>query len=137
MAKVLIVDDEPIMLDLIEETLAGEGCQVKLARDGDTALRWLREERFEVVLVDLKMPKVTGWELLEELEGDPDGPRAVVVSARAGPDEVAKAFDLGAVDVVVKPFRPDDLSRLVAEVAALEGTEVAGHRKGARARHHV
>ncbi len=137
MAKVLVVDDEPVILDLLRETLAGDGAQVVLARDGDTALRRLREETFDVVLVDLMMPKVTGWGVLEQVGAHPGWPRVIVVSARTGAEEKRRAFDLGAVDVVGKPFEPEALSRLVAAVAALGPDEVDGHRLAARAREGV
>lgn len=137
MTRVLIVDDEPVILNLLKETLAGDGFDCTLARDGETALRRLREAEFDVVLVDLMMPKITGWKLLEQLQGTSPLHRVVVVSARSGPDDAAQAFDLGALDMVSKPFDPDELAALVHRVADLDGDTADTYRAEARKRRGV
>jgi two-component system OmpR family response regulator len=134
MPKVLVVEDEPVILRLLEETLAGDGAEVVTVGDADEALRALNEQRFDVVLVDLLLPGPTGWRVLEQLRSRPDGSPVVVVSARATPSNLTRAFDLGAVDVFGKPFDPLELSACVNEVAGLAADDLAAHRQAARVR---
>jgi DNA-binding response OmpR family regulator len=134
MPRVLVVEDEPVILRLLEETLAGDGAEVVTVRDADAALLALREQRFDVVLVDLLLPGQPGWRVLEQLRSNPDSSPVVVVSARATPNNLTRAFDLGAVDVFGKPFDPLELSAVVNEVAGLAAEGLAAHRQAARTR---
>lgn len=79
MARVLVVDDEPVIQDLLRETLAGDGAEVVLAGDADAARARLDSEPFDVALIDLLLPRPTGWQLLEAFRSHPGWPRAVVV----------------------------------------------------------
>lgn len=137
MPSVLVVDDEPVIQRLLEETLAGDGSEVVLAAGVDEAIRHLDERSFDVALIDLLLPQPTGWSLLEALRGRDEPPKAIVVSARATPSNITRAFDLGAVDVVGKPFDPVALCDLVRTVAGLTPAETDRHRKAARARAHA
>jgi DNA-binding response OmpR family regulator len=134
MPRVLVVEDEPVILRLLEETLAGDGADVVLVSDADSALLVLGEEHFDVVLVDLLLPGQPGWRVLEQLRSRRDSAPVVVVSARATPTNLTRAFDLGAVDVFGKPFDPLALSKCVNEVAALTAEGLDAHREAARAR---
>ena len=134
--RVLIVDDEPVIRNLLRETLAGDGVDCTLAAGGDAALEALREGAFDVVLVDLMMPKITGWGLLEGMRADGRA-RVIVVSAHSGADDARRAFDLGALDVVAKPFEPEELAALVHEVAGLDQEGADRHRDQARRRRGV
>ena len=131
MPRVLVVEDEPVILRLLEETLAGDGADVVTVRDADEALKALGQQRFDVVLVDLLLPGQPGWRVVEQLR---DGTPVVVVSARATPTNLTRAFDLGAVDVFGKPFDPLELSACVNEVAGLAAEGLAAHRQAARTR---
>ncbi len=131
MPRVLVVEDEPVILRLLEETLAGDGADVVTVRDADEALRALGQQRFDVVLVDLLLPGQPGWRVVEQLR---DGTPVVVVSARATPTNLTRAFDLGAVDVFGKPFDPLELSACVNEVAGLAAEGLDAHRQAARTR---
>jgi DNA-binding response OmpR family regulator len=131
MPRVLVVEDEPVILRLLEETLAGDGADVVTVRDTDEALEALRQQRFDVVLVDILLPGQPGWRVLEQLR---DGSPVVVVSARATPSNLTRAFDLGAVDVFGKPFDPLELSACVNEVAGLAAEGLDAHRQAARTR---
>ena len=131
MPRVLVVEDEPVILRLPEETLAGDGADVVTVRDADEALKALGQQRFDVVLVDLLLPGQPGWRVVEQLR---DGTPVVVVSARATPTNLTRAFDLGAVDVFGKPFDPLELSACVNEVAGLAAEGLDAHRQAARTR---
>lgn len=134
MPRVLVVEDEPVILRLLEETLAGDGADVVAVRDADSALLALSEDHFDVVLVDLLLPGQPGWRVLEQLRSRRDPSPVVVVSARATPTNQTRAFDLGAVDVFGKPFDPLELSKCVNEVAGLAIEGLDAHRQAARTR---
>jgi two-component system, OmpR family, alkaline phosphatase synthesis response regulator PhoP len=109
--SVLVVDDEPQVVWMLQFSLESEGFQTFAARDGRTALDELRHHRPQLMLLDIMMPVMDGWSVLQEIRDLPeaDRPRVVVVSARATLRDRAKAAELGAVAFVAKPFNVDDL----------------------------
>jgi CheY-like chemotaxis protein len=109
--SVLVVDDEPQVVWMLQFSLEAEGFQTFAARDGRTALDELRQHRPQLMLLDIMMPVLDGWSVLQEIRDLPEGdrPRVVVVSARASLRDRAKAAELGAVAFVAKPFNVDDL----------------------------
>ena len=109
--SVLVVDDEPQVVWMLQFSLEAEGFQTFAARDGRTALDELRQHRPQLMLLDIMMPVMDGWSVLQEIRDLPEGerPRVVVVSARATLRDRAKAAELGAVAFVAKPFNVDDL----------------------------
>jgi CheY-like chemotaxis protein len=109
--RVLVVDDEPQVVWMLQFSLEAEGYQTFAARDGRAALEELREHHPAVMLLDIMMPVMDGWAVLEQLQEVPaeERPRVVVVSARASLRDRAKAAELGADAFVVKPFSVDDL----------------------------
>lgn len=125
--KVLIVDDEPDILLMMRVNLEGEGFETVLAADGETALERIREESPDVVLLDVMMPVLDGWGVLEQLVDQPEGPAVVVVSAKAAPGDLARAYRLGAADYVTKPFGMEALVRTINDV--LNRSEAEQHRR--------
>jgi two-component system, OmpR family, alkaline phosphatase synthesis response regulator PhoP len=109
--SVLVVDDEPQVVWMLQFSLEAEGFQTFAARDGRTALDELRHHRPQLMLLDIMMPVMDGWSVLQEIRDLPEAerPRVVVVSARATLRDRAKAAELGAVAFVAKPFNVDDL----------------------------
>ncbi|HEY6678828.1 MAG TPA: response regulator [Actinomycetota bacterium] len=109
--SVLVVDDEPQVVWMLQFSLEAEGFQTFAARDGRTALDELREHRPQLMLLDIMMPVMDGWSVLQEIRDLPETerPRVVVVSARATLRDRAKAAELGAIAFVAKPFNVDDL----------------------------
>lgn len=107
----LVVDDEPQVVWMLKFSLEAEGYQTYSARDGRSALDELRLHHPQLMLLDIMMPVMDGWSVLEELQDLPaeDRPRIVVVSARASLRDRAKAAELGADAFVSKPFNVDDL----------------------------
>jgi DNA-binding NtrC family response regulator len=119
--RVLIVEDEPNVRLVFRTALESDDCRVTAAPDGETALAWLGQEHFDVVLLDLQMPGVGGMEVLARLRARGDDTPVVVVSAHDRTINVVQAMRLGAVDFLSKPLTPDALRRVVAEVIAREG----------------
>jgi CheY-like chemotaxis protein len=108
---VLVVDDEPQVVWMLQFSLEAEGYQTYAARDGVAALEEVREHHPALMLLDIMMPTMDGWSVLEHLQELPEEerPRVVVVSARSSLRDRAKAAELGADAFVAKPFSVDDL----------------------------
>jgi DNA-binding response OmpR family regulator len=116
--SVLVVDDEPQVVWMLLFSLEAEGYRTFSAGDGRDALDQIRRHRPRVVLLDIMMPMVDGWSVLQELGKLPadERPRVVVVSARASARDRQKAIELGADAFVAKPFNVDDLLGVVREL---------------------
>lgn len=109
--RVLVVDDEPQVVWMLQFSLEAEGYQTYAARDGVAALEEIKEHHPALMLLDIMMPTMDGWSVLEHLQELPEEerPRVVVVSARSSLRDRAKAAELGADAFVSKPFSVDDL----------------------------
>jgi CheY-like chemotaxis protein len=110
---VLVVEDEADLRAIVATVLVEEGYQVTLARDGAEAVERLRRDRPDVILLDLRLPRLDGASVLAAYRAMP-GPHAPVIAFSALPDAAEAAEDLGVSDVLPKPFRVADLIRLVA-----------------------
>ena len=116
--RVLAVDDDPVIQRLLEVNLQMEGYEVRLASDGLQAVDAAREFQPDVILLDVMMPNMDGWEACATMKEDPalaDTP-VVFLSARAQDADVARGTELGAAAYITKPFDPIDLLELVAEL---------------------
>ncbi|HZN15957.1 MAG TPA: response regulator [Acidimicrobiales bacterium] len=118
MTRVLIVDDEPDILLMLRLTLEAEGFTTALAADGEKALERLDEAQFDVMLLDVMMPVLDGWGVLERLQGRADAPAVIIVSAKTAAQDIARATALGAAEYVTKPFSVSDLKRVIDKVVA-------------------
>jgi DNA-binding response OmpR family regulator len=116
--SVLVVDDEPQVVWMLQFSLEAEGFDTFTARDGRAAISALQEHRPQVVLLDIMMPLMDGWSVLQEMRAIPpsERPRVIVVSARSSLRDRAKAAELGADAFVSKPFNIDDLVGVIREV---------------------
>src|SRR5262245_43504670 len=115
MTKILIVDDDPHLRELARTFLRREGFDVHEAADGVEALAALGTITADLVIVDVMMPRLDGWELCRRLREEHDLP-VLMLTARGETSERIKGFHLGADDYLVKPFEPLEL---VARVRAL------------------
>ncbi len=116
-ATLLVVDDEPIALRNLEKVLARDGYAVRTAASGPSALRQLRGDAFDVVLTDLKMEKVDGMQVLRRCkEIDPDI-EVILITGYASIDTAIEAMKLGAYHYVAKPFKLDQVRKIVEEAA--------------------
>ncbi len=120
MVRVLAVDDDPTILRLLQVNLEMEGHQVSTAPDGTRALAAIRETRPQVVLLDVMMPVLDGWQVCEQVRGDPDVADIPIVflSARAQEADLARGRAAGADAYITKPFDPIELVTLVERLAA-------------------
>jgi DNA-binding response OmpR family regulator len=116
--SVLVVDDEPQVVAMLEFSLGSEGYRTFSARDGRAAMDELRQHHPQLMLLDIMMPVMDGWSVLEQLQSVPqeERPRVVVVSARSSLRDRAKAAELGADAFVAKPFNVDDLLGIIRKL---------------------
>ena len=113
MARILVADDQEMMRDSLCATLARDGHEVVAATDGAVAVSKLQESRFDLLITDLKMPKITGIELLAEAKKlRPDMP-VVLMTAFATVQTAVEAMKLGAYDYIQKPFDGEEIKHLV------------------------
>ncbi|MFA5530587.1 MAG: response regulator, partial [Thiohalomonadaceae bacterium] len=109
--EILIVDDTPGSLDLLNNLLSGAGYVVRAAQDGRMALRSARARPPDLMLLDIRMPHMDGYELCRLLKQDPatrDIP-VIFLSALRETVDMVKGFAVGAVDYIAKPFQPDEV----------------------------
>lgn len=104
MKKILIIEDEEIMVGLLRKKLTEEGYQVSVARDGKEGLKIMREVMPDLILLDIIMPKMGGFEVMEEMGKEPELKKipVVVISNSGQPVELDKAQKLGAKDWLIK-----------------------------------
>ncbi len=107
-AKILVVDDEPQIRRVMRATLVARGYVVSTARSGEEALEKVREERFDLILLDINMPGMGGMEACRTLRSQSDVP-IVILSIRNTEREKVDALDAGADDYVTKPFSMQEL----------------------------
>ena len=115
--KILVVDDEKIKRITLADDIAAQGHEVVTAADGQEAIERLAAGRFDVVVTDLKMPKLDGIELLKQIKQGPAADMEVIMMTAYGSIPVAvEAVKLGAFDFLTKPFRNEDILPLLARI---------------------
>ena len=121
MKKILIIEDEEIMLDLLRRKMTSEGYEVIVARDGEEGLRLIKEGQPDLILLDLIMPKKDGFSVMTEVQKDEALNKIpiIIVSNSGQPVELSRAKELGARDWLVKTeFDPRELVEKVKNVFA-------------------
>ena len=114
--RILVVDDERDTLDLIDLTLRTAGYQIHLANSGTECLEMLRRESYDVVLLDIMMPDMTGYEVHETLKGEMENlPPIIYLTAKAMPEDREEALRAGANGFLAKPFTMQDLKDTLYE----------------------
>ena len=116
---ILCVDDEPEMIDLIRLILGRRGFEVKGATGGTEGLKMIREEHPDLVLLDLMMPDMDGWEVYQQIKADEktrDIPVIVVTAKAQSIDKVLGLHIAKVDDYIAKPFSPQDLMNSVERV---------------------
>ena len=116
MQRVLVVDDDPDLLILLRLWLETARFDVQTASDGREALDLLWAKGFDAVVLDIRMPVLDGWAVLEALQEAPVSPPVVVASAHCGDADKERAMELGAAAFIDKPFEPEQLTHLLEEL---------------------
>lgn len=112
---VLIVDDEPNIVISLEYLMKREGFRVSVARDGEEGLARIRSERPDLVVLDVMMPKLDGFQVCQQVRADAelDSVRILMLTAKGREAEMKKGLTLGANDYMAKPFSTRDLMQKV------------------------
>lgn len=116
--KILIVDDEPFIIRSLEFVLRKEGYDIATASNGEEAMSAIRESKPRLVFLDVMMPKKNGYEVCEEVKGDP-GLRdihIVMLSAKGQEADKEKGLSMGANEFITKPFSPSQVVSRVKEI---------------------
>lgn len=127
MAKILIAEDERDIRDLIEFTLRYAGHEVVKASNGAEAVDLAPQTKPDLILMDVRMPRMTGYEAcraLKDIDAVKDVP-VVFLSAKGQESEMNVGLDAGAYDYILKPFAPDQLTMRIAEILKKFGIEGA------------
>jgi len=107
--KVLIIDDEENMRHLLSVILGKEGYKINQAKDGEDALSKIDQEDFDFILSDIRMPKMNGMQLLDELKKRKSDALCIVMSAYGNTETAIEVMKHGAYDYISKPFKPDEV----------------------------
>ena len=120
-AQILVVDDDPSLLDLLDKMLSRIGVNPDTASDGTAALDSLRSEKvYDLLILDLMLPDIDGFEILTQVRDEArfDEMPVLILSARADPDTIKHGFDLGADGYLTKPYLPNTLTSRVRSILA-------------------
>ena len=120
MARILVAEDEEDIRDLIEFTLSYVGHEVISVSNGEEAYQSARQVLPDLILLDVRMPIMSGIEACKKIKSDPETYRIPVVflSAKGQDSEIKAGLEAGAVEYLLKPFSPDDLNRRLREILA-------------------
>lgn len=116
--RVVIADDDPDIRRLVQITVSNAGCDVTVAADGEQALELIRQSPPDLVILDVLMPRMDGWEVAKELKSDPltRSVPIMFLTSRGQEHDVLEGFNSGAADYMVKPFSPRELQVRVRAV---------------------
>lgn len=120
--KILIIEDEEILLNLLKKKISEEGFEVHIAKDGEAGLKIMKELKPDLVVLDIVMPKMGGFEVMEEMRKDKELKEipVIIVSNSGQPVEINKAQELGARDWLIKTeFDPQEVVEKVRKQLSL------------------
>ena len=120
MARILIAEDERDIRDLIKFTLNFAGHEVITTANGEEALNTALKEIPDLILLDVRMPRMTGYEACREIKASPSTQHVPVVflSAKGQESEVKTGYEAGATEYILKPFSPDHLAERIQDILA-------------------
>ena len=120
--KLLVVDDERRMLELLRQGLSEEGHTVSCAEDGSAGLQMIRDQNFDVVILDVMMPKMNGFEVARRIRTENNSTPLLMLTAKDTVPDVVYGLDLGADDYMTKPF---SFNELILRLLAIHRRSVA------------
>lgn len=116
--NILLAEDEHTLAMIIKDTLDGQGFHVSIARDGEEALRLFAETKPDVLVADVMMPRLDGFELVRRIRKNDQQTPVIFLTARSGVNDVVHGFEIGANDYLKKPF---GMQELIVRIKALLG----------------
>lgn len=125
MPEILMIDDDPNLCSLLCEFLNGQGYATRCAPNGRAGLRELFERKPDLIVLDVTMPQMDGWETLKRIREVSDGP-VIMLTARDDESDILRGFSQGADDYVTKPFSFAQLGARIKAVLARKGDTAGG-----------
>jgi DNA-binding response OmpR family regulator len=119
---ILTVEDDADLLDILSYTLRRDGHDVLCARDGESALNLWKQGNPQLILLDVNLPRIDGWQVCQEIRAEANTP-IIMLTGMGATGDVSRGFDLGVDDYVTKPFSPKELTARIR--AILRRTETA------------
>lgn len=123
--RILIVDDDPVIRQFVDLVLTQHGYRVSTASGSETAMQLLGRETFHLVLLDIRMPGMTGLDILRVMKSRQNKPKILMMTGARDPGTIMKAIDQGAAGYLVKPFQPLDLLKRVDLIVRPQATASA------------
>jgi DNA-binding NtrC family response regulator len=114
--KILVVDDDAIVVKSCKRILEAEGFEISAVSSADQALEAVKKYDFDLLLIDVKMPKHDGFFLMREIKKEVPEMPVVIMSGYPTPETIAQVLKSGATQFIPKPFRPDELIKTVHQV---------------------
>jgi formate/nitrite transporter len=112
-SKILVIDDEEIVGQSLRKTFKDEGYEIDTAHSGQEGLRKARRETFDLMIVDLKMPDISGLDVIKKLKEEQPDTMMVMITGYSTVDSATEALKTGAFDYIPKPFTPEEISEVV------------------------
>ena len=123
--KILLVEDEPVVRESLRDWLVEDGYDVDVAEDGEEALKKIKGKEFGIIVLDLKLPGIDGLQVFEEAKELKSETRGVIITAYPSKETREKAQRLGLLDYLAKPFRVEDLEKIISgALGELEGIQI-------------
>ena len=121
--RILIVDDDPEICETLSDILDEEGYDVVTANDGQEALEKIRQDSFNLVITDIKMPIMDGMALLKEIEKSHTDIEVIVITSYGNEGQQVEATRLGAYEYLNKPLKVDQLKNIIARALQMQETK--------------
>ena len=122
--EVLLLDDEPIVGKRLKPALAKIGCNVEVFEDPKKALERIDQKDFDIVVTDIRMDEVDGLQVLEHVRQTSERTKVIMITGYAMMAVAREAMEKGAFDFIAKPFKPDDLRKIIAKAAKALGSNI-------------
>lgn len=129
--RILVIDDDPALLDIIKRMLTRVGADVAIVETGTAGLETLKHTRFELLILDLMLPDIDGFDILERLRKDSryDEMPILILSAVVNSDMISRGLEMGADAYLTKPYLPNTLTGRVSALLE-QGRRVPGKPRG-------
>jgi len=119
MKNILLVEDDSFLIDIYTTKLKESGYSVEVASEGEEAIRKIKENNFDLVLLDIVLPHTDGWDVLRQIKSEPNFKKLkiIIISNLGQKEEVAKGFELGAEKYLIKAhYSPSEVVKEIKEV---------------------
>ncbi len=128
--QILLLDDEPIVGKRLKPALTKIGCEVEVFQDPIAAVARIDQKEFDIVVTDIRMDEIDGMQVLERVHNQSPRTKVIMITGYAMIALAREAMERGAFDFIAKPFKPDDLRKVIAKAAQALGSPIDFERMG-------